>query len=134
MILYCLAVICMLAWLRNVNIAILVSHVSWNVLTSSTLDARPCICSVALNGHARISNLHCLCLCCCALLHVKISLKCAHLSITIISQVLWLLIKIKINANWHTNIHTVDVHCDVLWFTREVLVPRARLYTGTSRQ
>ena len=66
---------CMLAWLRNVNIAILVSHVSWNVLTSSTLLAQPCICTIALNGHARISNLHCQFLCCCALLQVKISLK-----------------------------------------------------------
>ena len=64
-----------LAWLRNVNIAILVSHVSWNVLTSSTLFAQPCICTIALNGHARISNLHCQFLCCCALLQVKISLK-----------------------------------------------------------
>ena len=47
----------MLAWLSNVNIAILVSHVSWNVLTSSTLLAQPCICTVVLNGHAPISNL-----------------------------------------------------------------------------
>ena len=66
---------CMLAWLRNVNIAILVSHVSWNVLTSSTLLAQPCICTIVLNGHAPISNLHCQFLCCCALLQVKISLK-----------------------------------------------------------
>ena len=66
---------CMLAWLRNVNIAILVSHVSWNVLTSSTLLAQPCICTIVLNGHAHISNLHCQFLCCCALLQVKISLK-----------------------------------------------------------
>ena len=59
----------MLAWLRNVNIAILVSHVSWNVLTSSTLLAQPCTCTITLNGHAHISNLHCqlprsLLLCC----------------------------------------------------------------------
>ena len=67
--------ICMLAWLRNVNIAILVSHVSWNVLTSSTLLAQPCICTIVLNGHAHISNLHCQFLCCCALLQVEISLK-----------------------------------------------------------
>ena len=40
----------MLAWLRNVNIAIMVSHVSWNVLTSSTLLAQPCICTIVLNG------------------------------------------------------------------------------------
>ena len=69
---------CMLAWLRNVNIAILVSHVSWNVLTSSTLLAQPCICTIVLNGHAPISNLHCQFLCCCALLQVKISLKTHH--------------------------------------------------------
>ena len=31
----------MLAWLRNVNIAILVSHVSWNVLTSSGFHLGP---------------------------------------------------------------------------------------------
>ena len=66
---------CMLAWLRNVNIAILASHVSWNVLTSSTLAVQPCICTITLNGHARISNLHCQFLCCCALLQVEISLK-----------------------------------------------------------
>ena len=66
---------CMLAWLRNVNIAILVSHVSWNVLTSSTLLAQPCTCTITLNGHAHISNLHCQLPCCCALLQVKISLK-----------------------------------------------------------
>ena len=66
---------CMLAWLRNVNIAILVSHVSWNVLTSSSLLAQPCICTIALNGHAPISNLHCQFLCCCRLLQVKISLN-----------------------------------------------------------
>ena len=65
----------MLAWLRNVYIAILVSHVSWNVLASSTLLAQPCICTIALIGHAPISNLHCQFLCCCALLQVKISLK-----------------------------------------------------------
>ena len=68
-------IICMSAWLRNVNITILVSHVSWNVLTSSTLLAQPCICTIALNGHAPISNLHHQFLCCCALLQVKISLK-----------------------------------------------------------
>ena len=65
----------MLAWLRKVNIAILVSHVSWNVLTSSTLLAQPCTYTITLNGHARISNLHCQLLCCCALLQVEISLK-----------------------------------------------------------
>ena len=66
----------MLAWLRNVNIAILVSHVSWNVLISSTLVAQPCTCTITLNGHAHISNLHCQFLCCCALLlHVETSLK-----------------------------------------------------------
>ena len=66
---------CMLAWLRNVNIAILVSHVSWNVLTSSTLLVQPCPCTITLNGHADISNLHCQLPCCCALLQVEISLK-----------------------------------------------------------
>ena len=69
---------CMLAWLRNVNIAILVSHVSWNVLTSSTLLAQPCICTIALNGHAHILHLHSQFLRCCALLQVKISLKHAY--------------------------------------------------------
>ena len=67
--------ICMLASLRNVNIAILASHVSWNVLTYSILVAQPCICTVTLNGHAHISNLYCQFLCCCSLLQVKISLK-----------------------------------------------------------
>ena len=47
----------MLVWLRNVNIVILVSHVSWNIPTSSTFVTQPCICTIALNGHAYISNL-----------------------------------------------------------------------------
>ena len=77
----------MLAWLRNVNIAILASHVSWTVLTSSTLVAQPCICNITLNGHVRISNLHCQFLCCCALLEVEISLK--NLSQNATPEVAW---------------------------------------------
>ena len=74
----------MLAWLRDVNIAVLVFFVSWNVLTSSTLLAQPCVCTIALNGHAHISNLHCQFLCCCKskslskLTHPTTSLNLSH--------------------------------------------------------
>ena len=68
---------------------------SWNVLTSSTLVVQPCICTIALNGHARISSLHCQCLWCCALLQVKISLK-AHQS-HCLSQLLSHSLILKVN-------------------------------------